>query len=74
MKVGDLIREKQYPTAQSTTARASHARRAQYGIIVEIGDLRTKEPYKVYCPGHGKVVAFKKKYIQEDCEVINESR
>jgi len=61
MKVGDLIREKQYPTDQ-------------YGIIVEIGDLRTKEPYKVYCPGHGKVVAFKKKYIQEDCEVISESR
>ena len=35
---------------------------------------RTKEPYKVFCPAHGKVLAFGKKYIQEQCEAINESR
>ena len=61
MKVGDLVREKRYSTGGC-------------GIIVKIGDLRTKKPYKVYCSGYGKVVAFKKKYIQEDCEVISESR
>ena len=61
MKVGDLIREKAFPEDAC-------------GIIVKIGDLRTKEPYKVFCPAHGKVLAFGKKYIQEQCEAINESR
>ena len=61
MKVGDIIREKEYPTDAC-------------GVIVEIGDLRRKKPYKVFCPGHGKVLAFGKKYVQEECEVISEHR
>ena len=61
MKVGDLIREKAFPADAC-------------GIIVEVGDLRRKKPYKVFCPVWGKVLAFGKKYIQEECEVINESR
>ncbi len=61
MKVGDLIREKAFPTGAC-------------GVIVEVGDLRTKEPYKVFCSVWGKVLAFGKKYIQEECEVVNASR
>lgn len=61
MKVGDLIREKKYNEGLP-------------GIIVEVGDLRTKEPYKVYCPAWCQVLAFGKKYIQEECEVICEGR
>ena len=61
MKVGDLIREKAFPEDACA-------------IIVEVGDLRTKEPYKVFCPAWGKVLAFGKKYIQQECEVISESR
>ena len=40
MKVGDLIREKAFPEDACA-------------IIVEVGDLRSKEPYKVYCPAYG---------------------
>ena len=62
MKVGDLIREKAFPEDACA-------------IIVEVGDLRSKEPYKVYCPAYGgKIVAFGKKCIQEECEVICEGR
>lgn len=61
MKVGDLIREKAFPN----DARA---------IIVEVGDLRKKKPYKVYCFAWGEILAFEKKYIQEECEVLSESR
>jgi len=61
VKVGDLIREKKHPTDAC-------------GVIVEIGDLRRKKPYKVFCPVWGKILAFGKKYIQEECEVISESR
>ena len=61
MKVGDLIREKAFPN----DARA---------IILEVGDLREKEPYKVYCFAWGEILAFEKKYIQEECEVISGSR
>ena len=61
MKVGDLIREKEYPTDPP-------------GLIVSVGDLRTKEPYKVLCFYSATPIAFSKEYIQEQCEVINESR
>jgi len=61
MKIGDLIREKAYPTDACA-------------VIVEVGDLRTKKPYRVFCPAWGKVLAFGKKYIQEECEVISEYR
>ena len=61
MQVGDLIREKQHPEDG-------------YAVIVHIGDLRAKEPYKVWCPYWQGVVAFEKKYVQEQCEVISASR
>ena len=61
MQVGDLIREKEFPEDSS-------------GIIVHVGDLRTKKPYKVYCPHSQGVLPFTKKYIQEQCEVISASR
>jgi len=61
MKVGDLIREKAYPTDAC-------------GVIVEIGDLRRKKPYKVFCCANGTTIAFAKKYIQQECEVISENR
>ena len=61
MKVGDLIQEKGYPTDPP-------------GLIVSIGDLRTKKPYKVLCFHASTPIAFSKKYIQEECEVISERR
>jgi len=61
MKIGDLIREKEFPEDS-------------LGIIVHVGDLRTKKPYKVWCPYWQGIVAFEKKYVQEVCEVVSASR
>ena len=60
MQVGDLIREKEFPEDEP-------------GVIVHIGDLRTKKPYKVFCPYWQAVMAFEKEYIHKTCEVINAS-
>jgi len=57
MQVGDLIREKALLEDD-------------YGVVVQIGDLRTKEPYKVYCPYWKGVVDFGAEYIHEECEVV----
>ena len=59
MKVGDLVKDKEYNDV------------ASYGVIIHIGDLRTKEPYHVFC-FRGGVHRFPKKYVQKQCEVINE--
>jgi hypothetical protein len=56
-----MIREKEFPEDSC-------------GIIVHVGDLRTKKPYKVWCPHWGRVAAFDKKYIEEGCEVISANR
>ena len=61
MKVGDLIRDTRWPSDPA-------------GIIVEVGDLRTKKPYRVFCPAWDECVSFEKKYIQEQGEVVSESR
>ena len=61
MKVGDLIVEKEYPTDPP-------------GLIVGIGDLRTKKPYKVFCYHSPTPISFSKKYIQEECVVVSEGR
>jgi hypothetical protein len=61
VKVGDLIVDKEYPTDPP-------------GLIVSIGDLRTKEPYKVLCFHSTKPISFSKKYVQEECVVVSESR
>ncbi len=59
MKVGDLIVDKEYPD--------------EVGTIVykdEHGDINA---YRVLTP-FGKLTYFSKQYIENDCEVINESR
>ena len=61
MKVGDLIREREFPEDKC-------------GLIVHVGDLRTKEPYKVLCFTKEGIISFGKKYIQEMCEVISANR
>jgi hypothetical protein len=61
VKVGDLVRDKQWPEDPP-------------GLIVSVGDLRTREPYKVLCFWSTKPISFSKKYIQEECEVVSESR
>ena len=61
MQVGDLIREKEFPEDGCA-------------VIVHVGDLRTKKPYKVFCPYWQAVIAFEKKYVQEQCEVVSASR
>tara|TARA_B100000809_G_C14632574_1_gene349145 strand:- start:153 stop:338 length:186 start_codon:yes stop_codon:yes gene_type:complete len=61
VQAGDLIREKEYPEDS-------------LGVIVHVGDLRTKKPYKVFCPYWGGVVPLEKKYIEEQCEVISAAR
>jgi hypothetical protein len=61
MQVGDLVVDKQWPKESP-------------GLIVSIGDLRTREPYKVLCFHSTKPISFSKKYIQEECEVISEGR
>ena len=58
MQVGDLIREKEYPDDSC-------------GVIVHIGDLRTKKPYKVWCPFWQGIMDFDKNYVQEVCEVVS---
>ena len=61
MKVGDLIREKEFPEDSC-------------GIIVHVGDLRTKKPYKVWCSYWEELMTFDRKYIEKDCEVVSASR
>ena len=59
MKVGDLIVDKEYPE--------------EIGIIVykdEHGDVNA---YRVLTP-QGKLDYFGKRYIEEDCEIVSESR
>ena len=58
MQVGDLIREKEFPEDSC-------------GIIVHVGDLRTKKPYKIWGPCWQGIAAFEKKYVQEGCEGVS---
>ena len=58
MHAGDLIREKEFPEDAPA-------------LIVQVGDLRTKKPYKVWCPFWQGIMAFEKKYVQEVCEVAS---
>tara|TARA_Y100001963_G_C6732012_1_gene424428 strand:- start:886 stop:1089 length:204 start_codon:yes stop_codon:yes gene_type:complete len=60
MKVGDLIRDKRW-------------REDGYAVIVAI-DLSSNEPYWVYCCYLEAMQWFKKYYIEQECEVVNESR
>jgi len=58
MKVGDLIKEKEYP---------------EVGLLLKIKDDTCKTPHGILRP-NGKVEWFTQAYIDEKCEVINESR
>ena len=66
MKVGDLIKEHDYP---------------ELGLLVKIKDASHRSddggvcltPYGVMGPD-GRVTWFSKKYIEEKCEVVSESR
>ena len=59
MKIGDLIKENDYP---------------ELGLLVKIKDPYgvCLTPYGVMCPG-GKIQWFSKSYIEEKCEVISAS-
>jgi len=59
MNVGDLVREKGFP---------------EVGVVIKINERRyPREPYGILCPS-GKIEWFTKAYIEEECEVISESR
>ena len=60
MKVGDLIRERDYSSDCP-------------GMIVCIGDRRKREPYMVLC-SDGVCRSFPKRYIETECEVVSENR
>ena len=60
MKVGDLIRDKRWPEDG-------------WAIITEIKDRRKKNPYRLYCFDNGEDNWFEKDYVEQECEVINES-
>jgi hypothetical protein len=61
MQVGDLIREIDFPTDRP-------------GLIVGRGyDRGVDSCYLVLCPD-GRVERFEPEYIEEECEVISESR
>ena len=58
-QVGDLLCDKEFPN--------------ELGLLLKIGDLRTREPYLVLDPG-GRIVSFPRKYIENGCEVVSASR
>jgi len=58
VKVGDLIREKEFP---------------EVGLIVQIKNSMCRTPYGVLCPNQ-RIQWFTKAYIEEKCEVLSESR
>jgi len=57
VKVGDLIKESEFP---------------EVGLIVTIKDRTCRTPYGVLCPDK-QVQWFTKAYIEEKCEVISAS-
>ena len=58
MQVGDLIQEKAF--------------RGLFLLIVEVKDS-DPYPYKTRCP-YGTTETFTRSYMEECCEVLNESR
>ena len=58
MKVGDLIKEVEYP---------------EVGLIIEINLNQKHAPYCLLCP-NGDITWFSRQYVEEKCEVISESR
>jgi hypothetical protein len=58
VQVGDLIKEVEYP---------------EVAVVATIDFNRTNAPYCLLCPD-GKFTWFSREYVEERCEVINESR
>jgi hypothetical protein len=58
MKVGDLVRDLEW---------------GEIGLVVSIIDRRRKLPYNILCTD-GVMRWLSKKYIEKECEVVNESR
>ena len=58
MKIGDLIKDKEFPD--------------ELGLVVDVRDRRTKTPYLILCP-NGSADWFSKEYIEFQCEVASES-
>ena len=58
MRVGDLIKDNEYP---------------EMGLLVTIKDDTCRTPYGILCP-NGRVEWFTKAYVEEACEIVNESR
>ena len=59
MKVGDLIVDKKFPD--------------EVGTIIYKDEYGDANAYRVLTP-FGKLAYFSKQYIENDCEVISESR
>ena len=58
-QVGDLICDKEFPH--------------ELGLLLKVGDLRTRQPYLVLCP-KGKIGSFGRKYVETECEVVSACR
>ena len=56
MKVGDLIKEIEYP---------------EVGLIVAVDFNQKHAPYRLLCP-NGDLTWFSRQYVEEKCEVISE--
>lgn len=56
MKVGDLIKEIEYP---------------EIGLIIAVDFSQKHAPYRLLCP-NGDVTWFSRQYVEEKCEVISE--
>ena len=59
MKVGDLIRDKRWLEDG-------------YAVIVAIDFRKSSKPYWVYCCDLQQMQWFRKDYIEQECEVVNE--
>ena len=59
MKIGDLIVDKEFPN--------------EAGTIIRINERDDTNAYGVLTP-FGKLEWFSKQYVENDCEVISESR
>ena len=58
MKAGDLVRDIEW---------------GEIGLVISITDRRRVRPYNVLC-ADGVVRWLSKKYIEKECEVVDESR
>jgi hypothetical protein len=58
VKVGDLVKEVEYP---------------EIAVVATIDFNRTNAPYCLLCP-NGDYTWFSREYVEDRCEVVSESR